>query len=78
MFDEDAMDEKDLIDFKSFIKKHQEILKMPSLVSFLYDINRLPEVILTFESKKMAEDFYHIITHFKWFKEDIEASISVG
>ena len=73
MFDDDIMNEKDLFDFEAFIKTHKEILKIPPLVSFLYDINRLPEVILTFNSKKMAYEFYNTIMHFKWFKECIES-----
>ena len=47
-------------------------LNQPTIVSLLYDMNRLPEVVLTFQSASAAHDLINIVEHFKMFAEEMK------
>src|SRR4051794_14283575 len=56
--------------FDSWRQENAAVLREPIIVSLLYDLNRLPEVILTFNyDPDMVRQTVLIVEHFKQWKE---------
>jgi hypothetical protein len=56
--------------FYGWCSENSETLKKPIIVSLLYDINLLPEVVATFRSLKMMRYLVAVVEHFKQTKSE--------
>lgn len=57
--------------FNEYVKENRDWINKPIVTSLLYDINLLPEQVLTFRSDKMAAYMVAVVEHFKMFEKEL-------